>query len=103
MDAASKPWKQNDNEHLHLLWPFPSIAGVELLTPAFIEGRDQFSAQDVETSRSLSSVRIHIERVIGLLKNWFAILQGIIPLRGVKSLKDEAENVREACSHILTK
>ena len=100
MDAAFKPWKQNDNERLHLLWPFPSIAGVELLTPAFIEGRDQFSAQDVETS---SSIRIHIERVIGLLKNRFAILQGIIPLRVVKSLKDEAENVSEACSHILTK
>ena len=30
--------------------------------------------------------------MIGLLKNRFAILQGIIPLRVVKSLKDEAEN-----------
>ena len=71
---------------------FACIAGVELLTPAFIKGRDQFSAQDVETSRSLSSVRIHVERVIGLLKNRFAILQGIIPRRVVKSLKDKAEH-----------
>ena len=55
------------------------ISGVELLTPSFIKGRDQFSAQDV--ARSLSSVRIHIERVIGLLKYTFAILQGIIPLK----------------------
>ena len=35
---------------------FACIAGVELLTPAFIKGRDQFSAQDVETSQSFSSV-----------------------------------------------
>ena len=55
--------------------------GVELLTPSFIKRRDQFCAQDVETSRSLSSVRIQIERVIGLLKYTFAILQGIIPLK----------------------
>ena len=32
---------------------FECIAGVELLTPAFIKGRDHFSAQDVETSRSI--------------------------------------------------
>jgi hypothetical protein len=49
---------------------------VELLTPAFIKGRDQFSAKDVEMSRMLSAVMIHIERVIGLMKNRFIILQG---------------------------
>ena len=32
---------------------FACIAGVDLLTPAFIKGRDQFSAQDVETSQSI--------------------------------------------------
>ena len=32
---------------------FECIAGVELLTPAFIKARDHFSAQDVETSRSI--------------------------------------------------
>ena len=32
---------------------FACIAGVELLTPAFINGRDRFSAQDVETSHHL--------------------------------------------------
>ena len=44
----------------------------------------------METSRSLSTVRIHID--LGLVKNRFAILQGVIPLRVVSSLKDEAEN-----------
>ena len=49
----------------------------------------------METSRSLSTVRIHIERLIGLLKKRFAILQGDIPLRVVKSLKYEAEKLRQ--------
>ena len=35
----------------------------------------------------------YIERLIGLLKKTFAILQGDIPLRVVKSLKYEAENL----------
>ena len=55
----------------------------------------------METSRSLSSVRIHIERVIGLLNNKFAILQGIIPLRVVTFLKDEAENADVASTYTI--
>ena len=39
---------------------FAGIAGIELLTPAFIKGKSQFSAQEVETSRQLASVRIHV-------------------------------------------
>ena len=37
---------------------FACIAAVQLLTPAFNYGRDQFSTHDVETSGSLSSIRI---------------------------------------------
>ena len=65
---------------------FACIADVELLTPSFIKGRDQFSAQDLETSRSLSSVRIHIERVIGLLKNTrFPVFKGPFTLGSIQS------------------
>ena len=45
----------------------------------------------METSRQISSVRIHIERVIGGIKNRFAILQGTLSLRLIKSLKEESE------------
>lgn len=72
---------------------FAGIAGVELLTPAFIKGKEQFTPQDVETSRMLSSIRIHIERVIGLLKNRFSILKGPLSLKFVKSIKDENDEV----------
>ena len=36
------------------------------------------------------AVRIHIERVIGILKNRYHILDGPMPLRFIKSLCDEA-------------
>ena len=59
---------------------FAAMCGTELLLPAFTKGKPQLSAQEVEISRTLSMVRIHIERVIGLMKNRYTILQGPIPL-----------------------
>ena len=50
---------------------FNEIAGVELLTPAPIEVRSQFSSQEVDISIQLASVRVHVERVIGLIKKQF--------------------------------
>ena len=35
---------------------------------------------EVEYSQRISNVRIHIERVIGLLKNKYTILQSTIPV-----------------------
>ena len=71
---------------------FASVCGAELIIPAFTKGKKQLSAQDVEISRKISSVRIHIERVIGLIKHRFAILQGTLPLTTIKSLNDEADD-----------
>ena len=34
----------------------------------------------MEYSARLAKVRIHIERVIGLMKNKFTILQGVLPI-----------------------
>jgi len=36
--------------------------------------------QEVDWSHKLSIVRIHIERVIGLLKQKYTILQGMLPI-----------------------
>ena len=43
------------------------------------------SPKDVEVSRNISTVRIHIECVIGLVKHRFKILQGSLSITLIKS------------------
>lgn len=54
--------------------------GSELRIPAFTKGRSQLSPLDVEKTRKLAHVRIHVERVIGLVRNKFKMLQDTVPL-----------------------
>ena len=54
--------------------------GVKLKIPAFTRGKEQLSQRDVELSKQLSKVRIHVERVIGNLKNKCTILKGPLPV-----------------------
>ncbi|XP_014674873.1 PREDICTED: uncharacterized protein LOC106814985 isoform X2 [Priapulus caudatus] len=75
---------------------FAVNCGVELVIPAFTRGKKQLPAADVEISRQMSSIRIHVERVIGLLKKRYAILQGTLPIQMIKTLKDEADQADEA-------
>ena len=75
-----------------LLDEFAAGSSSELLIPAFTKGKKQLSAKEVEVSRKIASVRIHIERVIGLLRNRYTILKGIIPSRLIKNIKEEANS-----------
>ena len=52
--------------------------GVELNIPPFMEGRKEMSAEDIQRGRHIASLRIHVERVIGRIKN-YAILKGTMP------------------------
>ncbi len=47
-----------------------ATCGATLRIPHFTKGRKQLTAQEVDTSRRLSNVRIHIERVIGRCKKF---------------------------------
>ena len=42
----------------------------QLAIPAFTKGKDQLDPVDVEKTRGISNVRIHVERVIGLNIVW---------------------------------
>ena len=50
----------------------------EPVIPAFTKGKKQLDPLDVEKTRNISNVRIHVERVIGLLRRKYTILQGTL-------------------------
>ena len=65
-----------------------ALQGAKLTIPAFTKGKPQLSQKDVELSRQIANVRIHVERVIGLLKNRYSILQSRIPITLIKRKGD---------------
>lgn len=62
----------------------------EVKIPAFTKGKSQLSNADVEFTRRIAHTRIHIERVIGLLRNKYQLLQSVIPITYLIR-KDESE------------
>lgn len=56
-----------------------NAVGVDLNIPAFLSGRPQLSADEVQHIRHIASVRIHVERAIGRIKN-FTILKSTLLL-----------------------
>ena len=66
---------------------------VTLKIPAFTKNKDQLHPVDVEMTRKIASVRIHIERVIGLLRNKFAILRSRLPIILLKDGQAEDEKI----------
>ena len=49
--------------------------------PAFTRGKSQLDALEVENTRTIANVRIHVERVIGVVRQKYSILRGILPTR----------------------
>ena len=57
--------------------------GVELNMPPFLDGRSQLLSEEIKVGRGIASLRIHIERAIGRIKQ-FRILQGTFPLSMIR-------------------
>ena len=66
-----------------------AIHGAKLQIPSFTRGKKQLTQEEVETSKELSHVRIHVERVIGALKNRYTILKGPLPVKILKHTDDK--------------
>ena len=65
-----------------------AIHGAKLEIPAFTRGKKQLSQKVVKTSQQVSAVHIHVERIIGLLKNRYTILKGPLPVSLLKHKGD---------------
>ncbi len=69
------------------------MALAEVKTPPFTKGKRQLEKVDVDWSRELSTVRIHVERVIGVLKQKYTILQGILPISVIADKDDQETSI----------
>ena len=70
---------------------YAGMAKAEVKIPPFTRGKKQLEKVEVDWSRELSIIRIHIERVIGCLKQKYTILQHVVPISLLKdSRSDEA-------------
>ena len=72
-----------------------AACGAALVIPDFTRGKTQLSAREVERSRKISRVRIHVERLMERLKN-FKILSTTMNI----GLVCQADNIMCICSAI---
>ncbi|KAL1005211.1 hypothetical protein UPYG_G00056070 [Umbra pygmaea] len=66
-----------------------ALIGANLLTPPFTHGGKPLKGKDGDVSKIKVNVRTRIERVVGVLKGTFRILDGPLPVKLVTSLRDK--------------
>ena len=59
------------------------VMKAQLNIPAFTKGKNQLSALEIEETRTIANVRIHVERVIGNVRQKYPILQNTLPIHFV--------------------
>jgi len=52
----------------------------EVKIPPFTRGKKQLSKMDIDSAHKLSSICIHVERVIGVIRQKYTILQSTLPI-----------------------
>jgi len=66
-----------------------AVMQTTLNIPAFTKRKSQLSALEVEETRTIANVRIHVERVIGAVCQRFSILQSTLPIHFLSIRKGE--------------
>lgn len=72
-----------------------ALQNAELKVPSFLGKKSQLSNVEVDMSRDLARVRVHVERVIGALKQRFSILHTTLSHQcfGVTGTKEERVSI----------
>ena len=65
----------------------------EIKIPLFTKGKKQLEKVEIDWSRELSMVRIHVERVIGVLKQKYTLLQSIVPIKMIAEGDNKAATI----------
>ena len=73
-------------------------AGAVLKIPCFAKGKSKLSQCEVDSSRQLPNLTIHVERVIGRLKK-FRYLQTTVPIQQVE-LFDNVMVIISGCANL---
>lgn len=70
--------------------------------PAFTRGKKQLHQQEIEETRSIAHVRIHVERVIGAIKLKYTILPDTIPISLVSVVEEPLlDKILHVCSALI--
>ena len=72
---------------------YARMACAEVKIPPFTKGKKQLEKVELDWSRELSIVRIHVERVIGVLKQKYTILQTRIPISLIADADDQCASI----------
>ena len=65
------------------------LCQAKLSQPAFTRGKDQLTALEVEETRSIVNVRIHVERVISCVRQKYGILSDTLPIAYISTHKGQ--------------
>ena len=68
-----------------------AVCGAHLVIPSFTRGKSQLSQMEVEQSRRLARVRIHVERIIGQMRKKYTILHNTLPISLIKCPSDSSK------------
>ena len=72
---------------------YARMAMATIKMPPFTKGKKQLEKMEIDWSRELSLVRIHVERVIGVLKQKYTILQNIVPISLIPDKNDTLSTI----------
>ncbi len=72
---------------------YARMAMAEIKIPPFTKGKKQLEKIEIDLSRELSIVRIHVERIIGVLKQKYTILQNTLPISLIQDNNDTKSTI----------